>query len=146
MFRAVSEQVRARFMEAFRWRRGDWAFIRGAHSEEEVYPMSEDPYEILRDVAFSTHHAEIESVLAPHFERVVVRDRTGPSVDSFRLPQDAQRLVDSIKGDATLGGLIGEISKSGADVETAYRTFYLGVASGFLRTSPTRSDGAFISN
>src|ERR1019366_6088622 len=36
LFRAFHEQTQERFMEVFRWKKGDLAFVRGARSHEET--------------------------------------------------------------------------------------------------------------
>jgi serine/threonine-protein kinase len=83
LFRAISDQVRGRLMESFRWRRGEWAFVRGARSHEETFPTGQDPYELLRDAANEAHLEEIESVLEPLRERVLERCDDGPSLTAF---------------------------------------------------------------
>ena len=140
LFRAISEQVRGRLMEAFRWRRGEWAFVRGARSHEETFPMGQDPYELLRDAANEAHLEEIESVLDPLRERVVERCRQGPPLSTFHLNPSWTRVLDAVSGDTTLGGLLARQSASGADLEPAYRALYLGLACGLVRTKVSPSE------
>lgn len=143
LFRAITEQVRGRLMEAFRWRRGEWAFVRGARSHEETFPMGQDPYELLRDAASEAHLEEIESVLEPLRERVVERCTQGPSLSVFRLPPRWVRALDAVSGDTTLGGLLARESASGGDLEPVYRALYLGLACGLVRTKVSPSEMPF---
>ncbi|UCH28626.1 MAG: serine/threonine protein kinase [Myxococcales bacterium] len=143
LFRAIGEQVRGRLMEAFRWRRGEWAFVRGARSHEETFPMGQDPYELLRDAAHEAHLEEIESVLEPLRERVVERCEDGPPLGAFRLDPRWIRALDAVSGDTTLGGLLARESASGADLEPVYRAFYLGLACGLVRTKVSPSQMPF---
>jgi hypothetical protein len=143
LFRAISEQVRGRLMEAFRWRRGEWAFVRGARSHEETFPMGQDPYELLRDAASEAHLEEIESVLEPLRERVVERCEDGPPLSAFRLHPRWIRALDAISGDTTLGGLLARESASGGDLEPVYRALYLGLACGLVRTKVSPSEMPF---
>jgi serine/threonine-protein kinase len=143
LFRAISEQVRGRLMEAFRWRRGEWAFVRGARSHEETFPMGQDPYELLRDAASEAHLEEIESVLEPLRERVVERCDEGPPLSAFRLDPPWIRALDSVAGDTTLGGVLARESASGGDLEPVYRALYLGLACGLVRTKVTPSQMPF---
>ena len=143
LFRAIGEQVRGRLMEAFRWRRGEWAFVRGARSHEETFPMGLDPYELLRDAAREAHLEEIESVLEPLRERVVERCEDGPALATFRLDPRWIQLLDGVSGDATLGGLLARESASGADLEPVYRALYLGLACGLVRTKVSPSEMPF---
>jgi serine/threonine-protein kinase len=143
LFRAIGEQVRGRLMETFRWRRGEWAFVRGARSHEETFPMGLDPYELLRDAANEAHLEEIESVLDPLRERVVERCEDGPPLSAFRLDPTWISILDSVSGDTTLGGVLARESASGADLEPVYRALYLGLACGLVRTKVTPSEMPF---
>jgi len=143
LFRAISDQVRGRLMESFRWRRGEWAFVRGARSHEETFPTGQDPYELLRDAANEAHLEEIESVLEPLRERVLERCDDGPSLTTFRLDPAWVSILDSVSGDTTLGGVLARESASGADLEPAYRALYLGLACGLVRTKVTPSQMPF---
>jgi serine/threonine-protein kinase len=143
LFRAIGEQVRGRLMEAFRWRRGEWAFVKGARSHEETFPMGQDPYELLRDAAQAAHLEEIESVLEPLRERVVERCDDGPPLSAFRLEPRWAQALDAVSGDTTLGGLLARESASGADLEPVYRALYLGLACGLVRTKVSPSEMPF---
>jgi len=140
LFRAIGDQVRGRLMEAFRWRRGEWAFVRGARSHEETFPMGQDPYELLRDAAREAHLEEIESVLEPLRERVVERCHEGPALSAFRLEPGWIRVLDAVSGDITLGGLLAREGAAGSDLEPVYRALYLGLACGLVRTRVTPSE------
>jgi serine/threonine-protein kinase len=143
LFRAISDQVRGRLMESFRWRRGEWAFVRGARSHEETFPTGQDPYELLRDAASEAHLEEIESVLEPLHERVVERCEDGPPLTVFRLAREWVGVLDSLSGDTTLGGVLARESASGADLEPVYRALYLGLACGLVRTKVSPSQMPF---
>ncbi|MEM8606337.1 MAG: serine/threonine-protein kinase [Myxococcota bacterium] len=143
LFRAITDQVRGRLMESFRWRRGEWAFVRGARSHEETFPLGQDPYELLRDAAREAHLEEIESVLDPLRERVVERCHDGPPLASFRLDPVWESVLESVSGDATLGGLVAREGNSGADLEPVYRALYLGLACGLVRTKVNPSEMPF---
>ena len=143
LFRAITEQVRGRLMEAFRWRKGDWAFVKDVRSHEETFPLGQDPFEMLRDAAWQTHHEEIESVLAPLFEHLIVRNLVGAPASAFHLPNEAYRVLESIKGESTLGGVIARYASAGRDIELVYRVLYLGLGCGFLQTQSSLSGGPF---
>jgi serine/threonine-protein kinase len=140
LFRAIGDQVRGRLMEAFRWRRGEWAFVRGARSHEETFPMGQDPYEILRDAAREAHLEEIESVLEPLRERIVERCPDGPALSAFRLEPGWVRVLDAVSGDTTLGGVLAREGAAGSDLEPVYRALYLGLACGLVRTRVNPSE------
>ncbi len=143
LFRAIGNQVRGRLMESFRWRRGEWAFVRGARSHEETFPIGLDPFELIRDAANEAHLEEIESVLDPLRERVLERSDDGLPLQTFRMDRRWVSVLDSISGDTTLGGILARQSGSGADLEPAYRALYLGLACGLVRTKVSPSQMPF---
>jgi hypothetical protein len=130
LVRAITEQVRARLLEAFTWRRGQWAFIDGEESREETYPLAYDPYELLRDAAKQAHTAELEAGLAPSWERVLVKNPTPPiPLRVFRLPETWHRLLDEVRGDRTFAAtLASETFMGRSDAEDVYRAFFLGLS------------------
>ena len=143
LFRAITDQVRGRLMESFRWRHGEWAFVCGARSHEETFPLGQDPYELLRDAADEAHLEEIESVLEPLRERVVERCEDGPPLSVFRLDPEWVGVLESVSGDVTLAGLVAREGHSGADLEPVYRALYLGLACGLVRTKVSPSQMPF---
>lgn len=133
LFRAITQQVRHRFLEAFRWRRGEWAFVPGVRSHEETFPMGNDAFELLRDAAREAHTEEIESVLAPLRERFLERCRGGPPVSAFRLEASWRQVLDTIEGERTLGAVLAQHGVEGQDLEPVYRALYLGLACGLVQ-------------
>ncbi|MFW5876054.1 MAG: protein kinase domain-containing protein [Myxococcota bacterium] len=134
LFRAITEQVRERFLEAFRWRRGQWAFVSGERSHEETFPVGQDPYELLRDAALQAHTEELEAALAPVQEKVLERVADPlVSVDAYRMPDGWRRLIGQVHGDATFGAILGRELTRGEDVEVIYRAFYLALSCELIR-------------
>jgi len=133
LFRAISAQVRARYLEAFRWREGDWAFVPDVRSHEETFPLGHDALELLRDAALQAHPEELEAALAPVRERVLRAVPSPPSsLHAYRVPQEWHRLL-AVRGDSTFGAILArEAMRSGADVEEVYRAFYLGISCGIV--------------
>lgn len=134
LFRAISAQVTARYLEAFRWSRGEWIYVRGARSHEETFPLGADPHELLRDAVAGMHIDAVQSALAPLGERVLVRAPVSPApLASYRLSGTWQHVLGAVRGDTTLPGLVGrESSSGGADPEDVYRAIYLGVSCGLV--------------
>ncbi len=137
LVRAVQSQVRRRFLEAFRWRSGDWGFVRGARSQEETFAIQQDPYELLRDAAFEAHPDELESALEPIRERVLVRAPSAPwSLSVYRLPPQWASLLDQVNGQGTLASIAArESSLRGVELEDVYRALYLGLSCELLRAA-----------
>jgi eukaryotic-like serine/threonine-protein kinase len=141
IFRAISDQVRERFLDAFRWRQGQWAFVPGERSHEETFPIGKDPYELLRDAALEAHPEELEAALAPICERLLVpsEDRSAP-LAAYRMPDSWQRLIERVRGDATFSAILARELTSGADAEDVYRAFYLALSCDLVR--PAHASGA----
>jgi serine/threonine-protein kinase len=139
LFRAISEQVHARLLEAFRWRRGEWAFVRGAKSHEETFPIGIDPHELLRDAAAAAHLEEIESVLDPLRETLLERAPDATPLSAFRMPAEWEAVLNGISGRVTLGAMLADRGREARDLEPAYRGLYLGLACGLVRTKVSPS-------
>jgi serine/threonine protein kinase len=134
---AVRGQVRRRFLEAFRWRTGEWRFLRGARSEEETFAVQQDPCELLRDAAYEAHPAELEAALSPVSERVLTPVAAPPMpVAAYRLPQAWAALLGQVNGQSTLASIVArESNHRGLDVEDVYRALYLGLSCEFIRAA-----------
>jgi serine/threonine protein kinase len=134
---AVRSQVRRRFLEAFRWRTGEWRFLRGARSEEETFSVQQDPCELLRDAASEAHPAELEAALSPIHERVLVRSPSPPMpLAAYRVPPEWSALISQVNGQSTLASIVArESSRRGADVEEVYRALYLGLSCEIIRAA-----------
>ncbi len=136
LFRAVSAQVRSKYLEAFRWRAGEWAYVPGARSQEETYPLAHDTRELLRDAALEAHPEELEAALSAMREKVLVKTADPPvPLGHYRVPDAWHRLLD-VKGDATLGAIVARESMTGRlDTEEVYRAFYLGLSCEIVRAA-----------
>jgi serine/threonine-protein kinase len=137
LVRAVRGQVRARFLEAFRWRTGEWRYVRGVRSEEETFSVQQDSCELLRDATYEAHLDELESALEPVRERVLIRTPSPPmSLSSYRLPDAWSRLLAQVNGQSTLASIVArETARRGAELEDVYRALYLGLSCELLRAA-----------
>jgi serine/threonine protein kinase len=137
LVKAVQSQVKRRFLEAFRWRAGDWSFVRGARAQEETFAILQDPFELLRDAALETHPDELESALEPIRERVLQRGSSAPlPVSVYRLPAEWSALIDAVNGQGTLASIaMRESARRGVELEDVYRALYLGLSCELLRAA-----------
>jgi serine/threonine protein kinase len=137
LVRAVQGQVRRRFLEAFRWRAGEWRFVRGARSEEETFSVQQDPYELFRDAACEAHPAELEAALEPVRERVLVRASMPPMpLAAYRVPATWSALLQQVNGQSTLASIVArESARRGVELEDVYRALYLGLSCELLRAA-----------
>lgn len=131
LFRMVSEQVRERYLEAFRWTRGQWAYVRGERSEEEAIPLPASEHELLRDAAREPEPEQMEAALRPVQRRILRRNPKAPApLSAFRLPWEWERvLADGVDGHTTAAGVVARARvHGGVSVEEAQRALYLGLS------------------
>ncbi len=135
LFRAVSEQVRDRYLEAFRWSRGQWAYVRGERCEEETFPLPASEHELLRDAAREPDPQQMEAALRP-VQRRILRHvqrhnaKAAAPLSSFRLPTEWERiLAEGVDGHTTAAGIVArEQARGPAGAHEAQRAIYLGLS------------------
>lgn len=130
LFRAVYSQVRTRYLEAFRWTGGRWYFVRDARSNEESFPIRQDPYELMRDASLQPTLSQVEETLRPVFHQKLSLVATPPiSRRSFHLPPVWENLLDTIHGDVTLAQWLHERTQlRQSNPEDIYRAVYFGLS------------------
>lgn len=136
LYQAIAAQVRDRYLGAYRWQHGRWAFVRGARSHEDTYPFETEHHTLTRDGLMLLDPNEVESALAPMWEQVVA-PVTAPavSVNGFRMPDDWEYVLRMARGNSTVGGVFARAtSQQAIDPEAALRALYLGVSCGLLET------------
>jgi hypothetical protein len=137
LYRAVAAQVRERYLEAFRWRAGEWRYVRAAESQEETYPIEQDAQVLMRDAALQLHPSELEAGLSPLWERVL-RPATEPPapLGAYQLPDAWRWVIAQAKGETTVGSLFARCCRqSGLDEEDAMRALFLGVSCQLLEAA-----------
>jgi eukaryotic-like serine/threonine-protein kinase len=137
LYRAVSAQVRARYLEAFRWRRGQFVYVRDKQSREETYPIEQDAHVLMRDACAALHPSEIEAALAPLWEQVL-RPAHAPdtTLAAYQVPDAWRWVVAQARGDRTLGAIFARCTlQSGLDAEDAMRALHLAVSCRLLEVA-----------
>jgi hypothetical protein len=137
LFRAIHEQTQERFMEMFKWRTGEFGYVRGARSHEETFPLGVDPYELIaRGVREAYSAQELEAILSPLDEEVLEPVLPLPvRIETFRLPEREAAVLMGIDGKSTLRKIGAEMSAAGkADPEEVLRAVFLGLSCEILRS------------
>jgi eukaryotic-like serine/threonine-protein kinase len=137
LYRAVASQVRARYLDAFRWRRGEFLYVRDKASHEETYPIEQDAHVLMRDACMALHPSELEAALAPLWEKVI-RPPMEPqaSVGAFQLPDSWRWVLSQARGDQTVGSLFARCTmQSGLDAEDAMRALFLAISCRLLEAA-----------
>lgn len=131
LFRAVSEQVRDRYLEAFRWTEGQWAYVRGERCEEERFPLPSSELELLRDAAMQPEPHQMGAALRPIQRRILRPNPKAPApVSAYRLPSEWERvLATAVDGQTTTAAILArERARGGLVEEEAQRALYLGLS------------------
>jgi serine/threonine protein kinase len=131
LFRAVSEQVRNRYLEAFRWTRGHWAYVRGERCGEETFPLPSGEYELLRDAAMEADARQMELALRPVQRRILRPNPKAPApMAAFRLPPAWERVLGrDIDGHTTASGIVAKARAHGeVRPDDVQRALFLGLS------------------
>lgn len=137
LYRAVAAQVRGRYLEAFRWRRGEFMYVRDKQSREETYPIEQDTHVLMRDACAALHPSELEAALAPLWEKVL-RPASAPEarLPSFQVPDAWRWVIEQARGEQTVGSLFARCTlQSGLDAEDAMRALYLAISCRLLEAA-----------
>ncbi|MCS6797548.1 MAG: serine/threonine protein kinase [Myxococcota bacterium] len=130
LYAAIWEQVRARYLEAFRWDRGQWAFVGGERSGEEVLPGTHDPRELLRDAAresdvarLAARHAALEN------RRLLGNPRAPVPLALYRVPPAWTRVLSVPLEGTTVGAVLDSERRRGPrSLDEAHRALHLGLS------------------
>lgn len=129
LYRAVAAQVRERYLDAFRWRQGRYAFVSGIRAEEETFPLGYSVHELLRDAVQYADIDELKAALQGFRMQVIHRSVQPPtSIEAYRLPESWERLVTAVRGDATLEAFVERETRArDMELDQMYRALFLGL-------------------
>ncbi|HEX7480546.1 MAG TPA: protein kinase [Polyangiales bacterium] len=130
LYRAVAAQVRGRYLEAFRWRRGQFVYVRDRESCEETYPIEQDIHVLMRDACMALHPSELEAALSPLWEKVL-RQAKQPqaALSAYQVPDSWRWIITQAQGEQTVGSHFARCTlQSGLDAEDAMRALFLGIS------------------
>jgi len=135
LFRAIAQQVQERYLELFTWRKGEVAFVRGARSHEETFPLGFDPFElVLRGVRDAYRIDELEAILSPLDEETVEPVVPLPvRIEAFRFGDAEEHVLKSITRPALIPEIV-RATRRFATKEEAYRAIFCGLSCELLRS------------
>ena len=136
LYRAVASQVRGRYLDAFKWRRGEFLYVRDKASHEETYPIEQDAHVLMRDACMALHASELEAALAPLWEKVIRPPlESSGAMGAYQLPDSWRWVLSQARGDQTVGSLFARCTmQSGLDAEDAMRALFLAISCRLLET------------
>ncbi len=135
LFRAIHQQTQDRFLEVFSWRKGSVAFVRGARSHEETFPLGMDPFElVLRGVREHYPAGELEAILGPLEEDLVAPVSPLPvRIEAFHLAEAEENVLKGIKAPTLIGDVV-RASRQFATREETHRAIFCGLSCDLLRS------------
>jgi serine/threonine-protein kinase len=135
LFRAIQQQMQVRYLEVFSWRKGEVAFVRGARSHEETFPLGFDPFElVLRGVRDAYGAEELEAILSPLDEDVIEPVRPLPvRIEAFRFPDAEENVIKSIKAPTLIPDIV-RAARRFATREETYRALFCALSCDLLQS------------
>jgi serine/threonine-protein kinase len=136
LFRAIQQQMQARYLEVFHWRKGEVAFVRGARSHEETFPLGFDPFElVLRGVRDAYSAEELEAILSPLEEDFIEPVVPLPvRLEAFRFGDAEEHVIGSIKTRTSIADIV-KASRRFATREETYRAIFCALSCDLLRSN-----------
>ena len=104
VFRQLSQQVRDRVIDLFRWSSGTFSFYRGVKNEQDGFPLGLDGFEILGAGVLTLPANELEArfeAMRDSRPRRAERRRIDP--DAFHLGPTPREVLALLDGERTLG-------------------------------------------
>lgn len=129
LFRAVNSQIQERFVELFRWGAGEVAFIRGARSHEETFPVGFDTVElVVRGIREGYQEEELEDILGDLGEEPIEPVVPLPArIESFRFSEVEENVLKSIRKSAPLSAHVRAARRFGTR-EDVLRAIFCGLS------------------
>jgi serine/threonine-protein kinase len=136
LFRAIHGQMQHRFLELFSWRKGEMAFVRGARSQEETFPIGFDPFElVLRGVRDAYSAEEVEAILSALDEELISPVVPLPvRIDAFRFNEAEEGVIRSVQAPTSIADIVRSARRV-ATREEAYRAVFCALSCDLLRSA-----------
>ena len=125
VFRQLSQQVRDRVIDLFRWSEGTFAFFRGICNDQDSFPLGLDGFEILGAGVLTIPAEDLElrfSAQPDGRPRRSGRRQIDP--DAFRLGPTPREVLALVDGERTLHSWISQFTAPD-ERATFLRTLYL---------------------
>jgi serine/threonine-protein kinase len=125
VFRQLSQQVRDRVIDLFRWSRGTFSFFRGVTNEQESFPLGLDGFDILGAGVLTFPAQDLEERFASQLDshpRRSERRRIDP--EAFHLGPTPREVLALLDGKRTLRSWLTEFNAPDERV-TFLRSLYL---------------------
>ena len=137
LFRAIHDQMQERFLDVLSWKQGDLAFISGARSHEETFPLGVDSFELItRGIKDGYTFAELTELLEPIANDVLSPVPLPPlRIETLRLPETEAYVLKCLDEEITLAMLSARMRElEAASEEEVLRAVFIGLACDIIRS------------
>ncbi|MEO8875223.1 MAG: serine/threonine-protein kinase [Polyangiaceae bacterium] len=137
LFRAIHDQMQERFLDVLSWKQGDIAFISGARSHEETFPLGVDSFELItRGIKEGYTQMELEELLEPIANDVLEPVPLPPlRIETMRLPEREAYALQSVDDGITLVGLTARMRElDAATDDEVLRAVFVGLSCDIVRS------------
>jgi serine/threonine-protein kinase len=137
LFRAIHDQMQERFLDILSWKQGDLAFISGARSHEETFPLGVDSFELItRGIKEGYTLAELTELLEPIADDVLAPVPLPPlRIETLRLPESEAYVLKCLDEEISLGMLTARMRElEAATEEEVLRAVFIGLACDIIRS------------
>jgi serine/threonine protein kinase len=137
LFRAIHDQMQERFLDVLSWKQGDLAFISGARSHEETFPLGVDSFELItRGIKDGYTQRELEELLEPIADDVLSPVPLPPlRIETLRLPESEAYVLKCTDEEMTLGALTARMRElEAATDDEILRAVFVGLSCDIIRS------------
>lgn len=140
LFRAIHQQTQDRFIEVFQWRKGEIAFVRGARSHEETFPLGMEPFElVLRGMRQHYAAEELEAILSPLEEDLIAPITPLPvRIEAFRFGEAEEHVIKCVKQPMLIADIV-KAARRVATREETLRAVFCGLSCELLQSARWRA-------
>jgi serine/threonine-protein kinase len=137
LYSAIANQVRTRYLEAFRWRLGAWCYVPDLRAGEDTVPLREGVPDLLRAAAEGADFRVVTSALRPLRDRLLAPGTTPPfPIAVYGVRPAWSEVVSSVHGKNTLSSTVTLHTAGGRrDPEEVYRALWFGLSTELLRAA-----------
>ncbi|GAB4290031.1 MAG: hypothetical protein Kow0090_02980 [Myxococcota bacterium] len=128
LFQLLAQQVRAKILEIFSWKKGTYAFYPGEATTSEVIPLGIGSFAVLTEgVRAGVTKEDLLEYFRDKFDLPLkIKKNTVLDVEALKLSSKEMRVVKAIDGTKSINDLVFLVALSNEEmINTMYRTIYL---------------------
>lgn len=137
LFRAIHDQMQERFLDVLSWRKGDVAFVSGARSHEETFPLGVDSFELItRGIKEGYRPTELAELLDPLADDLLSPVPLPPlRIGTLRLPEREAYVLRCVEEEITLNDLRTKMrEQDAASDDEVLRAVFIGLTCDLIRS------------